>query len=131
MRFNEWLAGEMARRSVTKRELARRLAAKHPEGVTSKTLDNSRRAVRRYLKGEQNPLAPTREAIADALGVDRDSVPSLDEEEEEDLNLALLRACQQRTRRGQISPRLQDWIDFGVRNGIFNELASTRKEQVA
>lgn len=78
--FKDWLADVLVGTGVSRRELARRLAEKHPEGVTDKTLDSQRKTVRRILSGDSNPTQPTREAICDALGVPRDECPSADDE---------------------------------------------------
>lgn len=131
MVFRDWLGSEMERQGLSRREVARRMAEKHPSGVTPQTTETYRRAIRRYLDVEnpQRPTAPTRNAIADALDVPRESVPT-DDEEEEDLQLALLlRACQARNRRKQLPPRLEEWLRWGIRNGVFNEFA--RKELAA
>lgn len=107
------------------------MAEKHPEGVTPQTTETYRRAIRRYLETEspQRPTEQTRNAIADALGVDRDSLPD-DEEDEEDLQLALLlRACRSRSQRKQLPTELEGWIRWGIRNGVFQEFA--RKELVS
>lgn len=102
MVFREWLAGEMQRQNVSRREVARRLAAQHPKGVTTETVETYRRAVRRYLDPE-SPMRPTdstRIAFAEAFGVDPDEVPST-EDEEEDLMAPLMRELR----------RLQERID--------------------
>lgn len=89
--FRSWLAAELAGQNVPRRELARRLAAQHPKGVTADTIETYRRAVYRYL----DPVAPmipnqqTRAAFADALGVSPDEVPVSDDEDEPDLTAAL------------------------------------------
>lgn len=110
----------MHRQGVSRRQLAKRLAANHPS-----TVETYRRAVNRYLQDE-DPVLPRRSArydIADALGVDRSSVPT-DDDEEEDLQLALLlRACRARSQRKQLPPRLEDWLRWGIRNGVFKEYA--------
>jgi transcriptional regulator with XRE-family HTH domain len=91
MTFRTWLAGEMERQGLSRREVARRLAASHPQGVTPSTTETYRRAVRRYLDAEdpQSPTAQTRTAFAVALEVDPAEVPSSDDDEEEDLAAAL------------------------------------------
>lgn len=88
--FRGWLNRTLADKKVARRELARRLAAGHPEGVTPQTIETYRRAIYRYLD-ERDPMIPnaqTRNAFADALGVPRDEVPAEDDEEP-DLEAAL------------------------------------------
>ena len=129
MNFGTWLNSQMETKDVSRRELARRLAAKHPKGVTPGTIETYRIAIRRYLAGTQVPVATTREAIADALEIDRASLPD-EEDEEEDLHLALLlRACRTKSRRNSLPPQLEDWLRWGIRNGVFDEFA--RKEMAA
>ena len=129
MKFGEWLGTQMERQELPRRELARRMAAGHPKGVTPATIETYRRAIRRYLEGQQVPNDGTRYAIADALGVDRDQLPA-DEDEEEDLQLALLlRACRVKSRRNTLPPRLEEWLRWGIRNGVFSE--DDRKEMAA
>lgn len=127
MSFAEWLRMEMEQRDVSRRELARRMAESHRDGVTPQTVETYRRAIRRYLDADdpQVPKEQTREAIADALGVDRGQLPD-DEDEEVDLNLALLRACR---RRFQMSDDLKDWIRWGIRNGVFDEIPISELER--
>lgn len=77
---------------MPRRELARRLATKHPEGVTPQTIETYRRAIYRYLDVTE-PMLPnlqTRSAFAAALGVSPSEVPSSDDEEgEPDLSATL------------------------------------------
>lgn len=83
--FREWLNTEIDRQGLTRREVARRLASKHPEGVTPQTIETYRRAIYKYLD-PANPTEPTmqtRSAFADALGVDPASVPSQDDDSED------------------------------------------------
>ena len=130
MRFSEWLGSEMGRQELSRREVARRMAENHPRGITPQTVETYRRAIRRYLDTEnpQRPTESTRNAIADALGVDRSTLPT-EEDEEEDLQLALLlRACRAKSRRKQLPPRLEEWLRFGIRNHIFEEYA---REEIA
>lgn len=83
--FRGWLDNELKQQGVSRRELARRLAAGHPEGVTPKTLETYRRAIYKYLdpSKQRTPTEPTRLAFAAALGVDPALVPT-DEEDDED-----------------------------------------------
>ena len=79
------------------------MSTKHPKGATPSTLETYRRAIYKYLDPEQpsNPTQPTREAIAEALGVDPSTIPS-DDDDEEDLNAtlqALLREQAELSRR--------------------------------
>lgn len=81
--FRSWLLAELLEQGVARRELARRLAAKHPAGVTPQTIETHRRAIYRYLD-EVDPMMPnaqTRAAFAEVLGVDEDEIPTDDEEE--------------------------------------------------
>lgn len=89
--FRSWLRSELDSQKLPRRELARRLAAKHPSGVTQQTIETYRRAIYRYLD-ETDPMQPneqTRGAFADALGVDPSEVPSEDEDEDFDAIAAL------------------------------------------
>lgn len=115
----------MEKQGLSRREVARRMAENHPQGVTLQTTETYRRAVRRYLDPEnpQRPTEGTRNAIADALGVDRSAVPT-EEDEEEDLQLALLlRAIRTKSQRKPLPEQLEDWLRWGIRNGVFNEFA--------
>lgn len=88
--FSHWLSGELERQGVSRRELARRLSAMRPEDGDRFT-EAQRRNLRRILQGQKANQA-SRNAICDALGVPRDSAPSVDdedEEEEQDLAAAL------------------------------------------
>lgn len=87
--FQRWLDDQLSSRGVKRRELARRLAAKHPEGITATTIETHRRAIYRYLDGSMVATNPTRRAYAEALGVDPATVPMVEDEEEEDLDAAL------------------------------------------
>lgn len=91
--FRDWLTGEMRRQNVTRRGLARRLAAQHPEGVNEATTETYRRAVYKYLHPVRptKPTNQTRAAFAVALGVSPDEVPSTEDEEDDDLMAPLMR----------------------------------------
>lgn len=85
--FSEWLHERVgdAPGQVSRRELARRLAHKHPDdGQRVQRVEAQRRNIRKILAG-QKAQQSTRDAICDALGVPRESAPSAkDEEAEED-----------------------------------------------
>jgi len=83
--FSAWLADRVGDQpgKVSRRELAKRLAANHPEdGRQQRLIDAQRRNVRRILAG-QKATQTTRDAIVDALDLPRDSAPSVDDEDEE------------------------------------------------
>lgn len=90
MTFRDWLAGEMQRQGLSRREVARRLAVHHPKGVTPDTVETFRRAVRRYLDpvDPQRPNPTTRLAFADALEADPADVPTAEDEAEDVTDLA-------------------------------------------
>jgi transcriptional regulator with XRE-family HTH domain len=89
--FREWLSEAVATSGLKKREIARRMAAKHPRGVNTDTIETARRTVNKILAGDLTPTQPTRDWIADAL--DRDDAPSVasedDDDEESDLSALL------------------------------------------
>ena len=90
MTFRDWLAGEMEKRQLSRREIARRLAAQHPKGVNVDTTETYRRAIRRYLEVDpQVPTEQTQRAIAAAIGADPSELPSGEDDEEDDLALML------------------------------------------
>lgn len=102
MTFRDWLAGEMDRQGLSRREVARRLAVQHPKGVTPDTVETYRRAIRRYLDpvDPQRPNPTTRLAFADALEADPADVPTAEDEAEDVEDLAgLLREQAMMTRR--------------------------------
>jgi len=100
--FSAWLAERVGDGpgKISRRELGRRLAAKHPEdGGQQRLIDAQRRNVRRILAGQKATQA-TRDAICDALDLPRDSAPSVeDEDEETDLVEALFRRLGPELRR--------------------------------
>lgn len=100
--FTGWLRERVGEEpgKVSRRELAKRLAAKHPdEGRHQKLIDAQRRNVRRILAG-QKAIQATRDAICDALGEPRGSAPAAsDEDEETELVEALLRRIAPELRR--------------------------------
>jgi transcriptional regulator with XRE-family HTH domain len=83
--FRAWLQSELDRQGVSRREVARRLAAQHPKGVTLETVETYRRAIVRYLDPERPtvPNVQTRRAFAEALGVPFSEIPEADDEEDE------------------------------------------------
>jgi hypothetical protein len=94
--FRDWLADAIETSGLSKREIGRRMAATHPRGVNTDTIDTGRRTINKILAGDLTPTQPTRDLIAQAL--DRDDAPAVpdgDEEEEPDL-AATLRALARR-----------------------------------
>lgn len=88
--FRDWLSEAVVASGLTKREIARRMAAKHSRGVNTDTIETARRTVNKILAGDLTPTQPTRDWIADAL--DRDDAPSVaseDDDEESDLSSTL------------------------------------------
>lgn len=85
--FKEWLTGAISDSGMSKREIARRMAAKHPKGVTLETIETGRRTLNKILAGDLTPTQPTRDSIAEALG--RTDQPSESDEEEDDLQATL------------------------------------------
>lgn len=74
--FSDWLRGTLERTGVSRRELARRLAAKYPQDGGQDAEETQRRKVKRILSGQtRNPTQETRDSICDALGVPRKSAP--------------------------------------------------------
>lgn len=82
--FREWLGSELERQQIKRRALARRLAAKHPEGATPATIETYRRAIYKYLDPTDPtiPTESTRLAFAEALGVKPEEIPEDDDEDE-------------------------------------------------
>lgn len=81
--FRFWLNEQLEANGISRREIARRLAAQHPGGVTHQNIETYRRAIYRYLD-DTDPMLPnkqTRSAFAVALGCDPSEVPSPDDEE--------------------------------------------------
>lgn len=105
--FRDWLNRQLEEHDVPRRELARRMAAKHPEGVTIKTIETYRRAIYRYLDPDDpmHPTEQTRAAFADVFGVEPDEVPD-DSDEEPDLQAALRMMAAQHRAQGQLLNRL-------------------------
>lgn len=88
-RFRDWLSEAVETSGLSKREIARRMAARHPRGATAETIETARRTVNKILAGDLTPTQPTRDSIAAAL--ERRDAPSVDDEEEEpDLAATLL-----------------------------------------
>lgn len=98
--FTAWLNARVGDDpgKVSRRELAKRLAATHPDdGRQQRLIDAQRRNVRRILNGQKATQA-TRDAICEALG--DHSAPSTDDEDEEaELVDALLRRLSPEIRR--------------------------------
>jgi hypothetical protein len=89
--FRDWLSNAISTSGLSKREIARRMAAKHPRGVTADTIETARRTLNKVLGG-MTPTQPTRDLIAAAI--ERDDAPSVegdDDDEESDLATVLLR----------------------------------------
>lgn len=89
-KFRDWLSSAIVESGLSKREIARRMAAKHPRGVSLDTIETGRRTLNKILSGVLTPTQPTRDAIAEAIG--RDDAPTVeseDEDEESDLPAAL------------------------------------------
>lgn len=86
-KFGIWLKQAIAESGLSKREIARRMAAKHPKGATPETVDTARRTLNKIVGGEQTPTQPTRDSIAAALG--RGDAPLVDDDEEIDLAATL------------------------------------------
>lgn len=63
--FGEILRRTLEEQGVSNRELARRLTIENPA-----RLENTRRALIRYIRGEVTPSDQARDAIAKALGLD-------------------------------------------------------------
>lgn len=80
-KFRKWLSDSIEESGLSKREVARRMAAGHRDGVTAETIDTGRRTINKILSGDLQPTQPTRDLIAAALK--RDDAPSIDDEEEE------------------------------------------------
>lgn len=82
--FGDLLREALSEQGVTIRELARRLAKNDEFEV----VDNKRRMLTRYIKGEVTPGPNVREAIADALDVPHDRFAEDRELEEQFRRLA-------------------------------------------
>jgi hypothetical protein len=85
--FREWLSDAIERSGLSKREIARRMAARHPHGVSLDTIETGRRTLNKILAGDLTPTQPTRNTIASAL--ERDDAPSEEDDEEDDPVAAL------------------------------------------
>jgi len=88
--FQEWLAGAIPASGLPKREVARRMAARHPRGATYDTIETARRTLNKILAGTLTPTQPTRDLIAVAL--DRDDAPGAGEDDGEDDSAGTLHA---------------------------------------
>jgi transcriptional regulator with XRE-family HTH domain len=89
-RFRDWLSDALGQSGLSKREVARRMAAKHPKGVSLDTIETGRRTLNKILSGDLTPTQPTRDTIASAL--ERDDAPSEADDEEDEVDAALLNA---------------------------------------
>ena len=85
--FRDWLSEAIPASGLSKREIARRMAAKHPAGVSLDTIETARRTINKVLKADLSPRDPLRDSIADALG--RDDHPSVADEDDDDLEATL------------------------------------------
>lgn len=83
-KFSGWLRGELEQRDMGVKTLARKLAEQHPEGVSEQSVESYRATLRRYLHRRVVPQTPMRQAIAEALGVSVDEMPSAEDEAEDD-----------------------------------------------
>lgn len=98
--FAEKLQAELARRTAANgqtqgaRTVARLMVAANP----SRDLEQTRRSIRRYLKGDHVPTQVLRDEITDALGMERGSLDP-DAEEEEDPAMLLRYEFERRNRR--------------------------------
>lgn len=85
-KFAEWLAEAIPASGLSKREIARRMAATHPRGVTPDTVETGRRTINKILSGDLTPTQPTRDSISAALervdgppvSADHDGKPDLE-----------------------------------------------------
>jgi transcriptional regulator with XRE-family HTH domain len=104
--FREWLGEAITTSGLSKREIARRMAAGHPRGVTAETVETARRTINKILAGDLTPTQPTRDSIAAAL--DRGDAPALgdDDEEEDSLADTLQRIARQQAELAQLARRL-------------------------
>lgn len=100
MVFRDWLDGQMEQRGIGRRELARRLAAQ-----SGTSFDSYRRSVKRYLAGETVPNEQTRDAIAEALGVNPSEMPSPDDEEDDLFAGLMLEVLKLREKFALLEPR--------------------------
>jgi hypothetical protein len=88
--YRDWLAGAIEESGRSKREIARRMAVKHPNGVNTDTIETGRRTINKILAGTLNPTQPTRDLIAGAL--ERADAPTVDDEDLEADMASVLRA---------------------------------------
>jgi transcriptional regulator with XRE-family HTH domain len=84
--FRDWLSDAIPTSGLSKREIARRMAAKHPRGVNLNTIETGRRTLNKILAGDLTPTQPTRDSIAEALG--RDDAPAVTDEDDEESDLS-------------------------------------------
>lgn len=117
--FREWLAEAIEGSGLSKREIARRMATKHPRGVTFETIETGRRTINKILAGELTPTQPTRDSIAEAL--DRGDHPAVssdddDEEEDEPVSELLIRAAYHLDKAGDYE--MADRLRLRVRRAV-------------
>lgn len=114
--FRAWLSDQFDTTGIPRREIARRLASKHPKGATPATIETFRGAIYRYLKGTMIPTVATRNAFAEAFGVDPSTVPATDEDEESEPNLdaTLLMIAAQRADLAKLERQLFALRDNGA-----------------
>jgi hypothetical protein len=86
-KFSVWLTAELDTQSLSLRGLARRIADK--EATTS--TETVRRTLIKYVHEARWPREPMRRAIASALNVDPDSMPTEADEDEDAALQALMR----------------------------------------
>lgn len=84
--FRDWLSEAVPASGLSKREIARRMAERHPRGVSLETIETGRRTLNKILFDGMTPTQPTRDAIAAAL--DRDDAPSVADADDEEADLA-------------------------------------------
>jgi hypothetical protein len=95
-RFREWLEDAISRSGLSKREIARRIATKHPDGPTHAATETYRRTLNKILAGDLTPTNPTRAVIAEALG--EGDFPSVEDDEEDELERALAAIAERKQR---------------------------------
>jgi hypothetical protein len=85
-KFSGWLREKLDEKRAADaqygvRTLARKMAEKHPAGVTYGTVESYRSTLKKYLRGAR-PGPAMRSAIAEALGVSEDEMPTREDDEE-------------------------------------------------
>jgi transcriptional regulator with XRE-family HTH domain len=106
--FRDWLAEAIGQAKISKRELARRMAARHPRGATADTVETARRTINKILAGDMTPTQPTRDSIAAALGRDDHPSVSADEDDEvPDLDATLAAMAREAAELARMMRRLE------------------------